>query len=205
MTTWVYVDESKRAGYVLAAAAVPDPEAARKIVRSLILPGQRRLHMNHEQPRRRRTIVSALVTTPVETTIYDAARRYPTERAARAACLAGLVEDLAAAGDTRLVIEQDDSLVRSDRRELYQLARAAGITDVVEYRHQRAYAEPCLHSPTSWPGAGLAPVTGVDGSPQSLAPSEPSDPRKRKARAPPPSGRVSGLLPAASVPRLKFV
>lgn len=75
MTTWVYVDESKRAGYVLAAATVPDPEAARKIVRSLILPGQRRLHMNHEQPRRRRTILSALVTTPVETTIYDAVRR----------------------------------------------------------------------------------------------------------------------------------
>lgn len=28
MTTWVYVDESKRAGYVLAAAATSDPEVA---------------------------------------------------------------------------------------------------------------------------------------------------------------------------------
>lgn len=147
-TRHVYVDESKRAGYVLAAVTVTDPEAARRAVRGLILPGQRRLHMNHEQPRRRRAIVSVLVTTPVETTIYDAARRYPTERAARSACLDGLIDDLAAAGgDVQLVIEQDDSLVRSDRHELYRLARAAGITDVLEYRHQRGHEEPLLAFP----------------------------------------------------------
>jgi hypothetical protein len=152
-TTWVYVDESKRAGYVMAATTVPDPEPARRIIRGLILPGQRRVHMNHEQPRRRRAIVSTLVSAPVETTIYDALRHYPTERAARSACLTALVEDLAAAGgDTLLVIEQDDSLMRSDRHELYRLARAAGITDVLEYRHQRAYEEPLLALPdvTAW-------------------------------------------------------
>jgi len=133
VTTWVYVDESKRTGYVLAAATVPDPEAARRVIRSLILPGQRRLHMHNEQVRRRRAIVSALATTQVTT--YDAARKYRTDREGRAACLAALVKDLAAAGgsgDIQLVIEQDDSLVRSDRHELYQLARAAGLTDVLE-------------------------------------------------------------------------
>ena len=70
-TRYVYVDESKRTGYVLAATTVPDFEAARRVIRGLILPGQRRLHMKHEQPRRRRAIVSALVATTVETTIYD--------------------------------------------------------------------------------------------------------------------------------------
>ena len=146
--TWVYVDETKRAGYVLAATAVPDPEATRRVVRSLVLPGQRRIHMKQEQPRRRRAIVSVLVATPVETTIYDAARRYRTDLAARAACLAVLVKDLAATGrDTQLVIEQDDSLVRSDRHELYQLVRRAGITEILEYRHQRAHEEPLLALP----------------------------------------------------------
>lgn len=58
VTTWVYVDESKRSGYVLAATAVPDPDAARRVVRGLVLPGQRRLHMHNEQARRRGIIVS---------------------------------------------------------------------------------------------------------------------------------------------------
>jgi len=65
-----------------------------------------------------------LVTAPVDVTVCDAARRYLTELAARAGCLAALVEDLVAAGGgIRLVIEQDDSLVCSDRHELYRLVR----------------------------------------------------------------------------------
>ncbi len=92
MTTWVYVDESKRAGYVLAAVAVTDPALSRQDARGLIVPGRRRLHMHNEHVRRRRVIVSTLVATQIEATIYDAARRYRTDVAARAACLAVLVE-----------------------------------------------------------------------------------------------------------------
>lgn len=147
MTTWVYVDESKRAGYVLAAAATSDPEAARKIVRSLVLPGQRRLHMKHEQPRRRRTIVSALIAAPVKTTIYDAGRHYRTDREARAACLTALVEDLAIGGDSRLVIEQDDSLVSYDNQRLIEATRATGQRDTLRYEHLRAHEEMLLAIP----------------------------------------------------------
>ncbi len=39
MTAWVYVDESKRAGYVLAATTVVGPPAAPKVILELILPG----------------------------------------------------------------------------------------------------------------------------------------------------------------------
>lgn len=103
MSSHVFVDETKRSGYVLAAVTVPDPVAIRKLVRGLVLPGQRRIHLKRE---------------------HDAARRYLTELAARAGCLAALVEDLVAAGGgIRLVIEQDDSLVCSDRHELYRLVR----------------------------------------------------------------------------------
>ena len=143
MTTWIYVDESKRTGYVLAATTVPDPEATRKVIRGLILPGQRRLHMKHEQPRRRRVIVSALLTAPVKTTIYDAGRGYATEREARGACLTALVEDLAAAGDgeTRLVIEQDDSLVGYDNQRLIEATRATGQRETLHYEHLRSHEE----------------------------------------------------------------
>lgn len=144
----VYVDESKRAGYILAAATVPDPATMRKVVRDLQLPGQRRIHMKHEQPRRRRAIIAALVETSVRIIIYDAGRRYATDLAPRAACLGALVDDLAGAGDAvQLVIEQDDSLVQSDRHELYRLVRQAGLSSTVEYRHGRAHDEPLLALP----------------------------------------------------------
>ena len=39
------------------------------------------------------------------------------------------------------MIEQDDSVVRADRYDLFQLVRQAGIADRLEYRHQRAYDE----------------------------------------------------------------
>jgi len=148
VTTWVYVDETKRAGYVIAAVTVTDPGAARKITRALVLPGQRRIHMKHEQPRRRRAIVSALAAMPVAVTVYDAARRYRTDLEARAACLTALVEDLATIdGDTRLVIEQDDSLVGYDNQRLIEATRATGQRSTLHYEHQRAHTEPLLALP----------------------------------------------------------
>jgi hypothetical protein len=54
------------------------PKAIRPTVRHLVLPGQRRIHMKHEQDRRRRTIVVAVTALPIRLTIYDAARRYRT-------------------------------------------------------------------------------------------------------------------------------
>ncbi len=148
MTTWVYIDESKRSGYVLAAVTVADQAEVRRVIRGLVQPGNRRLHMVDERPRHRPGIVAALVETEIKATVYDAGRDYRTDLTARAACLAALIEDLAGAtGDTQLVIEQDDSLVRSDRHKLYQLVRQAGITDVLEYRHQRAHEEPLLALP----------------------------------------------------------
>lgn len=72
MTTWVYLDETKRSGYVIAAASVTDPVAARRAVRSLILPGQRRVHMVRERQARKRQIMDAICALAVTTTIYDA-------------------------------------------------------------------------------------------------------------------------------------
>ncbi len=159
MSRHIFVDETKRAGYVIAAVTVTDVEVIRRVVRALVLPGQRRIHMKHEQARRRRIIVSALAATQVQATVYDAARRYRTDLAARTACLTVLVEDIAAlGGETRLVIEQDDSVVRADRHDLFLLARQTGVAGRLEYRHQRAYDELLLALPDvvawSWVRSG---------------------------------------------------
>lgn len=144
----VYMDETKRAGYVVAAVSVDDLDAARQGIRGLVLPGQRRLHMHSEQARRRRVIVSAVAALEITATIYDAGRNYDTDAAARAACLAALIGDLAATGGgVRLVIEQDDSLVRSDNQRLVEITRTAGMRGTLQYEHRRAFEEPLLALP----------------------------------------------------------
>lgn len=148
MATWVYIDESKARGYVLAAVAVSDPTVARRVVRGLVRPGNRRLHMHNERPARRPEIVATIATANIELTVYDAARRYRTDRDARAACLTALVEDLAASGeDSRLVIEQDDSLVGYDNQRLIEATRASGRRGTIHYEHQHAHTEPLLALP----------------------------------------------------------
>ena len=63
MTRHVFLDETKRHGYVVAAVAVPPGDLAplRSVVRGLVLPGQRRVHMKDERDSRRREIAAALV------------------------------------------------------------------------------------------------------------------------------------------------
>jgi hypothetical protein len=165
---YVYVDETKRAGYVLAAVAVAEPQAARQVVRGLIVPGRRRLHMHNETLRQRRLMVSTFVGMALEATVYDAGRGYRTDREARTACLTALVADLAAmGGGTELVIEQDDSLIRHDNQTLIELTRSTGQRDALHYRHLRGHDEPLLSLPDTvawcWARSGewrrrIAPV-----------------------------------------------
>jgi len=159
---YIYVDESKRSRYVLVAVGLTDPAPIRRVVRGLILPGQRRLHMVRERDSRRREILSALAATQVEATIYNAARRYRTDREARAMCLTALVEDLVTAGeDSHIAIEQDDSLVDSDETTLYRSVHRPGRPErarTLHYDHERATIEPLLTLPDAlawaWSKAG---------------------------------------------------
>ena len=55
MSGHIFIDETKQRGYLLVASVVAaaDLDLLRKIIRSLILPGQRRLHMKDENDRRK--------------------------------------------------------------------------------------------------------------------------------------------------------
>jgi len=115
-----FVDETKHRDYLLVAGVIipGDLDPLRKAVRGLVLPGQRRLHMNAENDSRRKAIAAMIVDNAIQATIYDAGRRYSTERDRRAACLQALVGDAARRGDVMLILEQDDTLVSWDNRHL---------------------------------------------------------------------------------------
>lgn len=149
MSGHVFVDETKHRQYLLVAAVVlpADLDVIRKVVRELVLPGQRRVHMKNENDGRKRCIVAAIADAEVRATVYDAGLRYRTERDRRGACLRGLVDDTARRGDTMLVLEQDDSLLRWDNQQLVDLTRGAGCREMLRYEHRRACSEPLLSIP----------------------------------------------------------
>lgn len=146
VTAHVFVDESKRGGYLMTAAAVlpGDLNRARQAVRSLILPGQRRLHFTHESDNRRKQILDVIAELSPTATIYDGSAH--DRRRQREACLTGLIADLATAGTRMLVLETDESVLELDRRILYRSTRLHGC-EALEYRHHRAHEEPLLAIP----------------------------------------------------------
>jgi len=63
---------------------------------------------------------------------------------ARAECLRHIIGDLAGAGAQRLVIEQDDSLLKHDQAVLYAAVRRAEVAGSLIYEHLPARSEPLL-------------------------------------------------------------
>ena len=161
MSSHVFVDETKRRGYLLVASAVVpgDLDGTRRMLRGLVLPGQRRLHMKDESDSRKRSIAAAIAVSGITATIYDAGRRHDTERERRAACLTALVADAAIQDYAMLVLEQDDTLIVSDRKLLYLATRQAGCPDL-RYEHHRVAVEPLLALPDAvawcWAKGGSA-------------------------------------------------
>ncbi len=144
MTVHAFVDETKQNGLLVVAAILAPRDLAptRTLMRRLCLPGQERIHFTKERPARRGRIAAAICQASVAIDVYDATAQRPRE--ARAACLRRIVDDLAAAGAHRLVLEQDDSLLRHDQTVLYDAVRKAGVVDQLTYEHLPARSEPLL-------------------------------------------------------------
>lgn len=62
-------------------------------------------------------------------------------------------------GDTRLVLERDETLVRHDQQRLIEAIRGHGLADRLRYDHLSAHAEPVLALPDvvawCWVRSGL--------------------------------------------------
>jgi hypothetical protein len=142
-----FVDENTVRG-IMVAAAIADPRSlahARKVLTELRLKGQERLHFKSERDSRRREICSALMKLEVRVHVYNAATLTP--KRGRPRCLEMLVADLAELQASRLVLEQDDSTMKADRRVLYEAVGKHGIREQLTYHHLRAKQEPMLWIP----------------------------------------------------------
>lgn len=139
-----FVDESKARTFILVSTTIESSRVtqARRELRQLLLPGQRRLHFHREQERRRAVIVDGLLDLPVLFRVYRSADR--DEGRARASCLRGLADQLAVLGVERLVIESDDSRVRSDVATLTSATRELRARSSFTFHHLPAHVEPLL-------------------------------------------------------------
>lgn len=117
MPIHVFVDETKSKGLLMAAAHCPADDVAvnRKALRSLLLPGQERLHFRHESSARRKKTLDLIAGFHLMVDIYQAER---DTLADRARCLEAIVRDIASDAE-RLVIERDESIMDHDRRTLH--------------------------------------------------------------------------------------
>lgn len=145
MPDHVFVDESKARGLLVAAAVVgaADVVAHRRVLRGLLLPGQRRLHFTKESPARRRKIIDAVVEIDPVVRLYGANRN---DAAARGSCLTAVIRD--AAGDAeRVVVERDESTADFDRRSLFEAVRVHGCVATLTYAVAPAHNDPLLWVP----------------------------------------------------------
>lgn len=145
----VFVDESMRSGYLLVAAVVvpDDVGAARRGIKDLIAPGQRRLHMVKESAPRRRLILQRLTDLGLGARIYEAGADHKTNISRRRACLEQLVIDAVAGGDARLCLETAEGVDQRDQQQLIELVRQLGCRDALTYEHAHASQEVLLAAP----------------------------------------------------------
>lgn len=149
MPAHAFVDESSRGGYLLCAVVLlpADLTSARRTLRGLCKPGQRRIHMKHESDGRRREILSVVAKLEVETRIYRAKLDGRSERRTRDECFRAmvpeLIEDL---GVSRMVIESCDQ-DRQDNQVIREMVVKGQAEERFSYLHSAPACEPLLWLP----------------------------------------------------------
>lgn len=140
----LFVDESKAKGYTMVAALVVpgDVTSLRRDVRSLVLPGQRRIHFTKEQPERKRLILSRLTAFGAQAQVFHCATK--SQILGREACLTGIVAHAAEHAHTKIVIERDESIEKADRQILFREVRRHGLGDILSYALEVPHQEPLL-------------------------------------------------------------
>ena len=104
----VYVDESKARGYYLVATAVARGSArdAEVQLRTLLKPGQRRVHFKSERDSRRREILARMCELDVRAEVWLV--KGAPDREARPRCLTALTEAASSSGVSQMFIERGE-------------------------------------------------------------------------------------------------
>ncbi|MGY4772899.1 hypothetical protein ACXC9Q_38845 (plasmid) [Kribbella sp. CWNU-51] len=144
-----FVDESTTQHDYVVCAILLGPhklEDARRALKQLRMPGQRRIHMTKECDSRRRRILSAVADLELEAVLYRALLDRRPHREARDDCLRAMVPDLLARGAARLAIESCDQ-DRQDRQIIGDVLAKERAHDRLAYRHEKPSSEPLLWLP----------------------------------------------------------
>jgi hypothetical protein len=138
----MFVDESERGSYLLAATLVAPHSLhrARSLMRGLLPSGCRRLHFKTEKDSSRRSIISTLTCSGHEAHIYQG--RGPSELV-RTTLLERLMADAIDNGVTRLVLDSRDAAANARDRLVLGLHTKAHDAGVV-YEHMESWTEPAL-------------------------------------------------------------
>ncbi len=139
----LYVDESKSKGYTMVAAVVVPGDAAalRQEIRKLIVSG-RRIHFTKESPQHKRKILSRLTELGVQAHVFHCDSK--NDAIGRENCLIRLVAHAAEHAHTRIVLERDESIDKTDRRILYREVNNRGLGNSLSYELEQAQQEPLL-------------------------------------------------------------
>jgi hypothetical protein len=143
---WAYSDESERASLMLVGVLLlpaADVPAARRDLRGLLLPGQRRVHTANESPRRRRLLLDVVARLRGEAIVFMIRRPVGLDRvAARHLLLVATAGLLADRNVTSWVLDgQDPAQAARDRRSI---AGVLGESHPLVYDHRAGYEEPLL-------------------------------------------------------------
>ncbi len=121
MYVWAFSDESERSGVMLFAVVLLEPgevDSARRRMRELLLPGQRKVHTANESPRRRRIVIDTVSRLDGFSAIVLRYRRPPgtTRVAGRHLLLQAATGLIVGSGVTSWVLDgQDDAQLARDR------------------------------------------------------------------------------------------
>ncbi len=123
MTIQIFVDETKRRGFAMAAVMVKSDHVGdyRRRIRRHLRKGQRRIHFTSESPQQRRLIMAEINSWTVRVDIFT----HPEKdiRIARGHCLTAIASQAATGSASRLVIEREQAHDEYDRRTLTQTMR----------------------------------------------------------------------------------
>ena len=147
MSRHAYVDESIRGrDYMICVTRIPSSETktARRKLRALTSPGQRRIHFSSESDQRRRVLLKKMAALETGSVIYVA--QHPDQVAARAAILAATVPDLVNAKVTRLVLESRQGQDHRDRSIISRMIDTR-VSHPFAYTHSTPSNEPLLWVP----------------------------------------------------------
>lgn len=139
----VFVDESKANSYILAATATSNRTRrdSEKALRSLLKPGQRRIHFKSESNDRRRLILANMCDLELSSYVWMVSG--VADKTGRPLCMEALARAVMKSQVRSIVIERDESLVSADRRVIAQVMREHQHADVT-YSHVEPQSSPLL-------------------------------------------------------------